>query len=222
MKNSSFKTTRLLIARHGNTFLPTESPRRVGGRTDLPLVETHKAKAIGLYLQEQFTPHLVYSSPLKRTLETTEIALATAGMTHLPIISADIFKEIDYGPDENKTEAEVVQRLGQTAIDDWNNAAQVPSGWLVEPQKIKRAWREFCHELIDKFVGQNILVVTSNGVARFAPAIVDNPVSSNTIKDLKIKTGHICLFETTSEPLNTETNNDLKPDWQCIFWNKKP
>ena len=31
-------TTRIIIARHGNTFAKDETPRRVGGRTDLDIV----------------------------------------------------------------------------------------------------------------------------------------------------------------------------------------
>ncbi len=34
----------LYIVRHGNTFEPDEPPRRIGRRTDLPLVESGRAK----------------------------------------------------------------------------------------------------------------------------------------------------------------------------------
>ena len=42
----------LIIARHGNTFRPGETPTRVGARTDLPLVEEERARGIGLYLKK--------------------------------------------------------------------------------------------------------------------------------------------------------------------------
>ena len=41
-------TTRIIIARHGNTFTKEQTPTRVGGRTDLPLVETERGTNIGL------------------------------------------------------------------------------------------------------------------------------------------------------------------------------
>ena len=40
----------LIIARHGNTFRKGETPTRVGGRTDLPLVEEERGRGIGKYL----------------------------------------------------------------------------------------------------------------------------------------------------------------------------
>ena len=36
-----------------------------------------------------------------------------------------------YGPDEGKPETEVVARIGQKALDEWERAAIVPDGWLV-------------------------------------------------------------------------------------------
>ena len=44
---------RLIIARHGNTFRPGETPTRVGAGTDLPLVEETRARSIGRYLKDK-------------------------------------------------------------------------------------------------------------------------------------------------------------------------
>ena len=44
-------TTRLIIARHGNTFTKDQTPTRVGGRTDLPLGESERGTNIGKYLK---------------------------------------------------------------------------------------------------------------------------------------------------------------------------
>jgi len=107
--------TTLIIARHGNTFTPDETPTRVGMRTDLPLVGKGwlQARAMGKHLKENdLIPDVVYSSALKRTRETADIALKEIGV-HLPIYALDIFNEIDYGPDENKPEADVIARIGQ-------------------------------------------------------------------------------------------------------------
>ena len=43
-------TTRIIIARHGNTFTKEQTPTRVGCRTDLPLVEEERGTNVGLYL----------------------------------------------------------------------------------------------------------------------------------------------------------------------------
>ena len=78
--------TTLIIARHGNTFGPDDTPTRVGARTDIPLVEKgrEQAKAIGKYLREQeMIPDVVYASKLKRAIETAEIAVQASLTGHL-------------------------------------------------------------------------------------------------------------------------------------------
>ena len=202
--------TQLLIARHGNTFLPGEAPRRVGARTDLPLVETLKASAIGDYLKQNFEPDAVYSSPLKRTMETATIALQTAGFQK-EIITEEIFREIDYGPDENKTEPEVIERIGTAAINAWNTSATVPPGWDFNPEEVKQNWLNFAQNIITQYQGKKILVITSNGIARFAPVLLNlSPEAlSDQFPSLKVGTGHLCLFEFDGK------------QWECDFWNKR-
>ena len=93
-------TTRLIIARHGNTFAPGDVPTRVGCRTDLPLVPSGEAQArrIGRYLRlHRMVPDAVFAAPLKRSLDTARLALKALGRD-LPITSDDRFNEIDYGP----------------------------------------------------------------------------------------------------------------------------
>jgi len=79
-------TTTLLIARHGNTFGPNETVTYVGGRTDLPLVESGKeqAKAIGRYLKDgRLIPDVIYSSALQRTQDTAKIAVKASPLKNL-------------------------------------------------------------------------------------------------------------------------------------------
>ncbi|HRC26802.1 MAG TPA: phosphoglycerate mutase family protein, partial [Alphaproteobacteria bacterium] len=74
--------TRLVIARHGNTFESGQTPRRVGARTDLPLTETGRAqgRAVGLLLRAQgMIPARVYTGSLRRTVETAREAMDAAG-----------------------------------------------------------------------------------------------------------------------------------------------
>ncbi|WP_409433968.1 histidine phosphatase family protein [Litorimonas sp. RW-G-Af-16] len=150
---------RIIILRHGNTFDPSDVVTRVGGRTDLPLSNSGvaQAKAIAAHFKGQTFTH-VYCSPLRRTRQTAEIVAGRAET--LPFLT-----EIDYGPDENKPEAEVVARLGQEAIEAWDSAAIVPNGWRVNPAQIKSDWTAFLAAYADQ--PGDILVVTSNGTARF-------------------------------------------------------
>lgn len=203
--------TRLIIARHGNTFNSGETPRRVGARTDLPLVASGRdqARAMGRWLKtHNLLPEVTYCSELARTRETAELAIKESGYAQ-PVYPLAIFNEIDYGPDENKIEADVVARIGAQAIHDWDENAAVPPGWNFDPQNIIRDWRNFAAHIVDD--DQDIVfVVTSNGIARFAPHITDDFDIFRREHPLKISTGAICVFEYADG------------HWQCREWNVKP
>lgn len=190
----------ILIARHGNTFDPGDTVLRVGRGTDIPLSKSGKdqAQKLGEYLREYHPDiHAVYTSTLKRTILTAEILLSSMQL-QIPIEAINIFDEIDYGPDEGKPETEVVARLGESALGQWEKNNIVPSGWNVNPEKITEAWREFANEKEKKFLNQTILVVTSNGVARFAPE-----------HNIKLKTGAVSY-------LTVENGH-----WHCVYSNRR-
>lgn len=213
--------TTLIIARHGNTFDPGETPTRVGVRTDLPLVESgrEQARALGRYLREHdLRPDAAYCSALRRTRETAEIALREAGI-RLPVYALDIFNEIDYGPDENKTEAEVIARIGKDAIDAWDKNAIVPDGWLATPEEIIRNWQDFAAHIAKKDdtqsghpldIHETVLVVTSNGIARFAPHIAGDYEAFCREHPIKLSTGALGIVNITENK------------GKIIVWNVKP
>lgn len=219
------KTT-LIIARHGNTFESGETPRRVGLKTDIKLVEKGRAQAaaIGEYLKaHNLRPDAAYSSTLKRTIETAEIALKTAGFRE-PVYPLAIFDEVDYGPDENKTEDEVIARIGAQAIKDWDKDAKVPDGWNIDPQEIIENWINFGLHITkdqrenDRLIGQPdshpehevVMVVTSNGIARFAPYLTGDFEGFLEDHKIKISTGAICILEHADHR------------WTVKEWNLKP
>lgn len=203
--------TTLFIARHGNTFLSGEVPLRVGARTDLPLVESGivQARALGSYFkQEQINPAAVYSGHLKRAHETARLALESLGNA-TPIIALDMLNEIDYGPDEAKTEDEVIARIGKEAIDAWDKDAIVPKGWKVNPQAIIDQWKGFAKTITGKHRGETVLVVTSNGIARFVPHITGDFSQFSAQHSLKVSTGALCCFKHS------------RGRWHIEYWNKK-
>lgn len=207
--------TTLIIARHGNTFESFEKPTRVGARTDLPLVESGKeqARKIGEWLkQNKFFPEITYCSELKRTQETAHYALANLGYSQ-PVFSLSIFNEIDYGPDEDKTEEKVIARIGAQAIRDWDERGIVPQGWKFDPQECIQNWKNFATQILND--NQNdaediILVVTSNGIARFAPYLTDNFEDFANNNKIKLSTGAIGVLK----------YQDNK--WIITDWNIKP
>lgn len=207
------KSTRLIIARHGNTFGPGDIVRRVG-ITDLSLVESglNQGRALGNYLkQNNLLPDVIFTSTLKRTIQTAEQS-QEAMRTHLPIEKLTIFDEINYGPDENQPETEVISRIGTTALQEWEQQAKVPNGWLVNPTETIKNWENFSNRLRQDYSEKTILVITSNGIARFSPYLTGDFNSFSKQHGIKISTGAVCLFE------------NIAPSklWACKEWNVKP
>lgn len=221
----------LIIVRHGNTFRKGESPTWIGAATDLPLVETELGHGVGRYLLEQRRlPDRVFAAPLRRTLQTATLALEAMGISR-EIIPITNFSEVNHGPDENRTDTEVFQRLGRErleqlghssgtatseeitqeglrVLDAWNRDATVPPGWQVDVDAIIAAWRRFA-EQIGKT--ERVMLVTSNGMIRFAPRLLQIGYAefcqNHTIK---VATGGLCVFET------------VENQWVCREWNVRP
>jgi 2,3-bisphosphoglycerate-dependent phosphoglycerate mutase len=206
-------TTRLLIARHGNTFAASDVVKRVG-ITDLPLVESGlmQGKMLGAYLKQyNLIPDIIFTSKLKRAIQTAEQA-QNAMQTHIPMQAISIFNEIDYGCDENQPEINVVARLGTETLKAWETSAKVPDGWNVDPHQIIKNWQNFAAKLTQDYPEKNILVITSNGIARFAPYLTGDFSAFATRYGIKVSTGALCIFEKTA------TMNQ----WNCLAWNVKP
>ncbi len=203
--------TTLIIARHGNTFDKGEKPRRIGVRTDLPLSESGRvqAAALGQWLKSSgYYPETVYSSELQRTKETAKIALRAAGYTE-PVFPLAIFNEVNYGPDENQTEDEVIARLGEQALKDWDEQAIMPDGWQFDPARCIEDWKNFARHIVDDEQGC-VMVVTSNGIARFAPHITGDFEGFRQQYPLKISTGAVCILSCDGGK------------WHIIGWNIRP
>jgi len=203
--------TILIIARHGNTFTADQTPTRVGGRTDLPLVETGRAQAkkLGVWLKDNhFIPEITYCSNLSRTKETAEIAIKELNYPQ-PAFPLEIFNEVDYGPDENQTEDKVIERIGADAIKKWDEDAMVPDGWKFDPNACIQNWKNFAQHILDDDQ-DTILVVTSNGIARFAPHLTGDFEKFKQEHSMKLSTGALGL-------LKYEDNK-----WHVVAWNVKP
>ena len=201
-------TVRLIIVRHGNTFDTGDVVTRVGGRTDLPLSVSGRAQAEALgrhFASTQFAS--ARSGPLRRTRETAAAILAVQAAP--PELTTDLFlREIDYGPDENRPEDEVVARIGQPALDAWERDSLPPPGWRVDPDALIGNWQETFAELRDQ-PGDH-LIVTSNGIARFALAAAGARHHDARRNDAKLKTGAWGVVEVKGQ------------DVSVLAWNVRP
>jgi probable phosphoglycerate mutase len=175
------------IVRHGNTFDAGEQARRIGARTDLPLVASglEQARALGRSFAEQ---GLIFdralAAPLRRTRATIDSILA--GQPQTPAVeSVDWLTEIDHGPDERQIESDVVARIGHDALVAWDKEARVPDGWIVNSDRRIAGWQDLW-----KTGRGHVLIVTSNGAARFA-LLSDERLrgQASALPSLKLRTG---------------------------------
>ena len=201
--------SRIIICRHGNTFDKGDLVTRVGARTDLPLSSSgvKQAEKLGSFFasgSRDYNFVTAYCSPLKRTRMTAE-AILNKGHKARQVDTLDFLTEIDYGPDENEPEEAVIARIGIDAIRAWDFDASVPPGWKVDPEKILNDWAEFLetHRSIDG----DILVVTSNGIARFILQLVKPLAQPDSIK---LKTGAFGIIVASQTELN------------LLHWNIRP
>lgn len=204
--------TTLIIARHGNTFEEGETPRYIGARTDLTLTERGRgqARAIGRYLKDNaLIPDAVYSSTLKRTIETAQIAVEESRVAN-PVFPLEIFDEIDYGPDENKTRQDIAARIGEQALTDWDENGIVPPGWSLDPAQAIRNWMDFADQIRAHDDNETVLAVTSNGIARFAPHITGDYGAFRKTHHPKMATGALSVFL---------CENGI---WRLQAWNLRP
>lgn len=154
MKNYSIH-----LIRHGSTS--DDGKVRYIGSTDLSLSDTGCAELESLMLEKNYPGcQIVYSSPLKRCLETAEIIYP-----NLLVQQINGLKEYDFGAFENKT----IEELKETKeFSDW-----VKNGMVSDPpgaedkelfkQRIEMAVENIVQDMMNKNI-TSAAVITHGGV----------------------------------------------------------
>ncbi|MEG3085516.1 histidine phosphatase family protein [Sphingomonas sp. PB2P12] len=186
-----------VIVRHGNTFAEHEAPRRIGARTDLPLVASghEQARRLGCWFAEQgWRFDTILCSPLQRTRETAE-AIRGAFDEAPTSIPAPLLAEIDHGIDEDRIESDVIDRIGNDALVAWETHGTAPPGWIVDAEARLAGWRALFSAPTSicaptESAHSTTLLVTSNGAARFA-LLADAALmtQARACATLKLRTG---------------------------------
>ena len=201
--------SRLILARHGNTFAPTEKPVWVGAGSDLPLVEKGLAQAQTLadaLKKADIIPTALLTGPLQRTRRTAEIVAQILNLSTEDIRVDTRLTEIDYGAWEGKSTAEIKALGGGAELAAWDRNAIFPTspGWLPpEPQVIAHT-----QEIVSEAISGTSLIVTSNGILRFFARLA---VNAGDFPDRKVATGRICVME-----------RDQTGGWRIRQWNQSP
>lgn len=109
------KPARLYLVRHGETDLNRD--RRFRGMSDAPLNEQGRLESHGAAsLLEGSGIGAVYTSPVRRAVETAEII---AGEIGARVLVNDGLIDIDYGEWQGLTVEEVGEKFGREMLDGW-------------------------------------------------------------------------------------------------------
>lgn len=220
----------LIFLRHGNTFLPNQTPIWAGARTDIPLTPEGEAQAqraagtianmLKLPTHEQKIPSAaqnkkirIVCSPLKRTRRTAEIVheiLSRQINCGAPLPDARL-KEIDYGQWEGLSTEQCLERFGAEPIEKWETESRYPDnmGWQPPLVELNKQLSLFLEEMRQE-LNQNttIIAVTSNGILRLIHRLVQ--ITEPKAQAAKVKTGHLCLLEAQAQ------------GWHISGWNMPP
>jgi 2,3-bisphosphoglycerate-dependent phosphoglycerate mutase len=115
----------LILLRHGQSQWNLEN--RFTGWVDVPLSPKgeDEARQAGATLRGRRIDQ-VFTSVLKRAIDTTDLALAAAGITGVPTERDPALNERMYGDLQGLNKAEAAQRWGDEQIKIWRRSYDVP------------------------------------------------------------------------------------------------
>ncbi len=156
-------TTTILFVRHGETEWNLE--KRFRGRFDVPLDPTgvEQASKTARYIQANWEPDFVYSSPLSRTLATAQ---AIADLCGLKPVAEPGLIDTNYGEWQGLTHEEVKQRWPEL-FAQWQQSphtVRLPGGETLAEVR-KRAMAAVA-QLVAQHASTVIVIVSHDDVLR--------------------------------------------------------
>jgi 2,3-bisphosphoglycerate-dependent phosphoglycerate mutase len=185
----------LILLRHGQSQWNLEN--RFTGWVDVPLSPKgeEEARAAGEKLRGRRID-LIYTSVLKRAIDTATLALEIAGIRDVPIVRDAALNERMYGDLQGLNKAEAAQRWGDEQIRQWRRSYDVkpPGGESLADTaaRVLPYWES--HILPDVKAGKNVLVAAHGNSLRALVMHLDGLDREQVLK-LEIPTGAPLLYE---------------------------
>src|SRR5438552_51383 len=185
----------LLLLRHGQSQWNLEN--RFTGWIDVPLSANGEAeaRAAGEKLRGRRIDRL-FTSDLKRAIDTARLALESAGIGPLPSERDAALNERMYGDLQGLDKAEAATRFGVDQVKLWRRSYDVkpPGGESLADTaaRVLPYWES--HILPDLMAGKNVLVVAHGNSLRALVMHLDH-LSREEVIQLEIPTGIPLLYE---------------------------
>jgi 2,3-bisphosphoglycerate-dependent phosphoglycerate mutase len=139
---------------------------------------------------------VIYTSVLKRAIDTATLALETAGIRDVPIVRDAALNERMYGDLQGLNKAEAAQRWGDEQIRQWRRSYDVkpPGGESLADTaaRVLPYWES--RILPDVKAGKNVLVAAHGNSLRALVMHLDGLDREQVLK-LEIPTGAPLLYE---------------------------
>lgn len=208
---------RLILVRHGNTFEPGSVPYCIGAIEDLPLVEKgrQQARQFGLALKDAgVIPSAWYRGPLTRHKQFSEIAIEMSGNNAITPVIDERLNEINYGTWSRLTDQQIKDKFGAQSHEDWvqRNVYPADAGWKPSLERLRAEIASFINNVLSSHnTTDTVVAVTSGGKLRFFLETIPGELERRREhNDIKISTGHMCIFDYADG------------NWTLSYWNSEP
>jgi 2,3-bisphosphoglycerate-dependent phosphoglycerate mutase len=191
----------LILLRHGESQWNLEN--RFTGWVDVPLSERGEAeaRAAGEKLRGRRID-VLYTSVLRRAIDTADLALQAAGLGELPTRRDAALNERMYGDLQGLNKAAAAEKFGAEQVKLWRRSYDVrpPGGESLADTaaRVLPYWE--AHILPELKAGRNVLVAAHGNSLRALVMHLDGLDHEQVLK-LEIPTGKPLLYEIT--PLGT-------------------
>ena len=189
----------LILLRHGQSQWNLEN--RFTGWVDVPLSPKGEAeaRAAGEKLRGRRIDQL-FTSVLKRAIDTATIALAAAGITGVPVVRDAALNERMYGDLQGLNKAEAAKKWGDAQIKLWRRSYDVkpPGGESLADTaaRVLPYWESHLRPAI--VAGRNVLVAAHGNSLRALVMHLDG-LTREQVLELEIPTGEPLLYEMTPD-----------------------
>ena len=185
----------LILLRHGQSQWNQEN--RFTGWVDVDLSEKgiQEAKAAGETLK-QFHINRVFTSVLKRAIETASIALKVAGQSNVPVIQNIALNERHYGDLQGLNKDDMRQKYGVNQVHIWRRSYDIrPPGGESLKDTCDRVL-PYYREVIKPYVlaGETVLVSAHGNSLRGLIKEIDG-LSEAEIVDVEVPTGVPIIYK---------------------------
>lgn len=189
----------LILLRHGQSQWNLEN--RFTGWVDVPLSSKgeDEARAAGEKLRGRRVDKL-YTSVLKRAIDTATLALATAGIAPPATERDAALNERMYGDLQGLNKAEAAQKWGDAQIKIWRRSYDVPppggESLADTAARVLPYWD--AHILPDLRAGKNVLIAAHGNSLRALVMHLDG-LTREQVLELEIPTGAPLLYELAAD-----------------------